>query len=519
MADTTYFWAGPFEDPRRYRVTAEAIQSRAEGGQGLVYRATRTVDGCGVALKQLTRFPVADWPAHVERLHLIEEVPHPALGRHLDAFLGSAFFDGALPHPHDFELPYTVTEWVEGEDLTSAIKTADLTQAFAWIRDVSRATAALHRHRSHGAIGLVHRDIKPSNVRVTDRGAVLIDFGSARPATGSAMTYVGTDGWMPPETHASNPSLGVPGPHSDVWQIGGLASWVLLEASPGARDAVNHPKDMERALRERGIANSGRVARHICRALAHDPKDRPRDLDRWSDELVALSSVSRTFRPARWFGVVGVGVAMIVALVIGAPVLRATESSIVPSTGESRQDVSPQAEGGRPSVPVPGLENCVPYDPATLSIENRESNGLALIAGGTPLVVLDNQSDADQALTIAQQYHALCVVGAGNPRANHAKYQVRYWKDGPIDPARPRNEDCEHYDPDNLSIQDHGLEEGWTLNDRDKTLLWADNELDAVQAKAVAQSYNEQCFVGRGNHRPPEHGFDYIIDYWRYRGL
>ena len=73
--------------------------------------------------------------------------------------------------------------------------------------ELARVLAGLHRR------GLVHRDIKPSNVILVGGVPKLADIGLISPA-GAALTYVGTEGFIPPE--------GPGAPAADVYALGKL---------------------------------------------------------------------------------------------------------------------------------------------------------------------------------------------------------------------------------------------------------------------------------------------------------
>jgi len=126
-------------------------------------------------------------------------------------FLREAEIAGGLHHPnivlvHDFgydgETPYLVQEFLDGEDLSAAIKRREeLAEAtrLAWLLDVARGLAHAHER------GIVHRDVKPANVRICGNGlAKVMDFGIARLAQEDTRltktgTSLGTVSYMAPE--------------------------------------------------------------------------------------------------------------------------------------------------------------------------------------------------------------------------------------------------------------------------------------------------------------------------------
>jgi len=87
---------------------------------------------------------------------------------------------------------------------------------------LSQALADLHKH------GLVHRDIKPANIIFVNGTPKLADIGLVA-AMDAAPSYVGTEGYMPPEGPGSAAA--------DVYALGK----VLYEASMG-KDRYDYPE-------------------------------------------------------------------------------------------------------------------------------------------------------------------------------------------------------------------------------------------------------------------------------------
>lgn len=149
---------------------------------------------------------------------------------------------------------------------------------------LARALATLH------AAGLVHRDIKPSNAIIVGGVPKLADVGLVAAASAGAMTFVGTEGFVPPE--------GPGAPAADVFSLGkllyeaatgmdrqefprlpiGLATWpdrreflelneVLLRAcEPEARRRFG---DAEALLQELLLLQAGKSVRRLRRAERH----------------------------------------------------------------------------------------------------------------------------------------------------------------------------------------------------------------------------------------------------------
>ena len=170
-----------------------------EGGMGAVYRARDTRLGRDVAIKVITNITDGDQ----ERIARFEQ---------------EARATGMLNHPnlltvfdvgHDQNMPYLVSELLEGESLRSRLERGPLSprKAVDAAHQIAQGLAAAHEK------GVVHRDLKPDNIFLTRDGRVkILDFGIAKltsragadgPTFAMAATepgmVLGTVGYMSPE--------------------------------------------------------------------------------------------------------------------------------------------------------------------------------------------------------------------------------------------------------------------------------------------------------------------------------
>lgn len=167
-------------------------------------------------------------------------------------------------------LPYVVLDLYDG-DLAASLEDGPLPspEVAAIGADVARGLGAAH------AAGVIHRDVKPSNVLLSDRGAVIADFGIARLADQTRMTQtaatIGTPAYLSPEQAAGEEV----GPPADIYALG----LVLLEALTGERPFPgSHQESLAaRLLRSPEIPAElpARWQQLLGAMTAREPADRP----------------------------------------------------------------------------------------------------------------------------------------------------------------------------------------------------------------------------------------------------
>lgn len=163
----------------RYRI----VEAIGAGGMALVYRAVHITTHRQVAVKVL-RQEYRDNPEFLRRFEReARAVLHLSHDNIVRAY-GVGQYEG---------VPYIVMEYVAGRTLKQIIQENGPMPARTAIhitRQVLEALSAAH------AIGIIHRDVKPQNVIVTRDGrAKLTDFGIARDAEASTVTFAGIRCW------------------------------------------------------------------------------------------------------------------------------------------------------------------------------------------------------------------------------------------------------------------------------------------------------------------------------------
>jgi len=194
-----------------------------QGGMATVYLARDPKHGRQVAVKVLRPDLAATLGAErfLREIQIAARLQHP----HILLLIDSGETQGFL---------YYVMPFVDGESLRARIDregTLAWGDAVAIAGQVGDALQYAHRH------GVVHRDIKPENILLTDRHAIVADFGVAKALTEASDRLltrtgypVGTIGYMSPEQAAG---FGELDERSDVFSLGCVIYEMLVGAVPG----------------------------------------------------------------------------------------------------------------------------------------------------------------------------------------------------------------------------------------------------------------------------------------------
>lgn len=196
------------------------------GGMGEVYLALDTALKRKVAIKVLPAYMKND-PERVRRFH--HEARAASLLNHPN--IVTIFESGT-----DGDLPYIVSEYIEGETLRALIERGHI--AIDMILDIIIQTAEALA-AAHDA-GIAHRDIKPENIMVRTDGVVkVVDFGLAKlteqPSFGFSSSLITTPGivmgtvkYMSPE-QARGQKLDV---RTDIFSLGIVLYELLTGEQP-----------------------------------------------------------------------------------------------------------------------------------------------------------------------------------------------------------------------------------------------------------------------------------------------
>lgn len=184
-------------------------QPTAEGGFGVVSRATRQSTGERVAIKQLKLAQSSTWGS-VERFkreaRILKSLEHPLIPRYIDAF--------SDPQSGEY---YLVQEWVDAPNMLEFIESGTPLET-SRIADYLRDCLDILAYLSSFTPPIIHCDLSPRNILIGPSHAYIIDFtgvvlrGEARAVDASV---TGTFGYMAPEQLVGNAV-----PASDVYGLG-----------------------------------------------------------------------------------------------------------------------------------------------------------------------------------------------------------------------------------------------------------------------------------------------------------
>jgi Tol biopolymer transport system component len=374
----------------------EIVGHLGAGGMGEVYRAHDARLRRDVAIKVLPR----EFSGDPDRHRRFEQETW-AVARLSHANIVAVHDVGV----HD-DLPYIVTELLEGETLRSRLDARPLStrRAVEYAIQIARGLAAAHQR------GIAHRDIKPENLFITKDGHLkILDFGLAkltdpdapgdRTATvtlgGAGLGVVfGTAAYMSPEQ-----ARGLRADHrSDIFSFGAVL-YEMLACRPAFRRATT-ADTISAILHEEPPPLSDDIPSMLKRVVQHCLENQPEErFQNTQDVLFDLEAVSegvevgrpgssRPFRN-RWM-LAPLGAVAILAVALVGYSFGRHGAVVEPSGGPVRMHRLTEFAG---LEEFPAISPDMKSVAFTGSVSGKRQVFVRLVAGGVPLQVTKDPVD------------------------------------------------------------------------------------------------------------------------------
>jgi serine/threonine-protein kinase len=311
-----------------------------QGGFGITYKAKSTALGIPVAVKEFhPQGAVRSGSSLRPPGTLSQKDFAEARSKFADEARLVAQLTYATPNPYivrvydvftENDTEYYAMEFLEGKPLSKLVEKQGVFPESDVVRIAEQIVGALELVH---AAGLLHRDIKPDNIMMVARGAVLIDFGSARSiAAGGRQSIIVTPGYAPLEQYASEAKRG---PFTDVYALGATLFYALTGQEPvAATDRASGVK--QPTAREVNSRISKNISDVLDRAMRMKVDERPQTAAQFLAELQKAVG-----KPAK--------------SVIGQPVNFPTQK--VPPVAPTSNQPDPNRANSIPArpAPMPGL--------------------------------------------------------------------------------------------------------------------------------------------------------------------
>ncbi|HEX7937428.1 MAG TPA: protein kinase, partial [Gemmatimonadaceae bacterium] len=328
----------------KWDASSDPLGARLQAALGAEYAVEGQLGSGGFAVVYLVR------DVNLKRKLAVKVLSPDVIASHsvLERFKREAETIAQLSHPHIVplhfignknDLVYLVMQAIDGGSLADRIekeKKLSIEDASRYFGEVASALAHAHKR------GVVHRDIKPQNVLLdAESGRSLVtDFGIARTAEGGSLTatgmVVGTPTYLSPEQVTGEPS----DHRADIYALGVMAYEMIAGQAPftGATPTAVLMKRLAgppEPLKNLRPDVPDILADLVDACLATDPNERLSNAGDITRALTGASPVSgghttssriRVTKDKQaqaqgkkrpWGVIVGVGAALVVAVVLG----------------------------------------------------------------------------------------------------------------------------------------------------------------------------------------------------------
>jgi len=319
----------------RLRDSAVNLQAQLEASLGASYVVEREIGGGGMA-----RVFVAEEPGLGRKVVIKVLPPEMSEGISAERFAREIKLAASLQQANIVPVlatgtaagfPFYIMPFVEGRSLRERLLregALPVNDAISILRDVARALTFAHSR------GVIHRDIKPGNILLSDRTAVVTDFGIAKAlgvAREQARTGVihesashtgtlGTPAYMAPEQASGDPTIDH---RADIYSFGCVA-YELLTGKPPFVGAAPHEviaaqfHETPRPVTELQPKVPAAIADLIASCLEKEPSRRPQSAEAVLRALDEAPSQAIALAPRLRRKTLGISTVILVAGVVAA---------------------------------------------------------------------------------------------------------------------------------------------------------------------------------------------------------
>ncbi len=417
--------SGSLLTPGRILGNYQIIDTIAQGGMGIVYRAQHRFIRREVALKVL--FPHLTSDAEFTQRFMREgqamgQLRHPNIVEVYDASFADGYYYLAIEYLAGGTLNQQLAR------LAAAHQAMPVNEALGIIRQVALALDYAHTK------GFVHRDIKPSNIIIASDGRyVLSDFGIVHAEGATKLTRnveaMGTPEYMSPEQAQG---MKVDG-RSDLYSLGIVLYEMLAGKPPFVADTpwgtvYKHIKEPPTPINRVRTDLSPEIVGVTNKAIAKKPEER---YQTGAEMVVAIDAVlkrkSATRSPAAIRWLITGGIAALVVTILAAVSLAVVSllgannapASVPPTAAATAtRHVSPGATTQSKNV-IAATVTPAFDEAATTTADAAEPTATTHAASSrTPLPATDNPTPANEAgvtPTAAKPSPTAAATSSGSP--------------------------------------------------------------------------------------------------------
>lgn len=281
----------------------EIVEYRGKGSFGTVYKCKK--NNCFYAMKVFAMDYVYSEFTKGPNNRITREIE--ALKKVNSEYVAGYVDDGVFTD-NGWEYIYVIMDYVEGMDLSKAIKTRtfDVAEALSVFEQILNGIESIHSQK------LIHRDLKPANIYLLNNGMIkILDFGLSKLIDYTSITntgdQLGTPLYMSPEQISDSKNVDY---RSDYYALGVILFELLTRNSPygtySTREELYYKIKMESPISIRFFIPtiSNRIDNLIIRLLQKENYKRPNTIgeirEYLHNEEASVPKAPKVFDPSHY---------------------------------------------------------------------------------------------------------------------------------------------------------------------------------------------------------------------------